>query len=209
MLSSGFQALRNSSFLQVFAKDEAFYGKLTSAASTKPLATATYGRVLHQRLINSALKYQQNVSTATSAEELKKQLDYIRPRYDRYSLHVPGLTCPQAEDDRACSKPASVTHGGFCQSHSMDARECCEDIIDTYEAYTATLKKWVRLGTPATLRRCRELHNKIQEELVGGIPLTKSNPKVWSAVSNIWSSVSKAWFWLVWSAGSEVCLLVT
>ena len=64
----------------------------------------------------------------------------------------------------------------------MDARECCEDIVHTYEAYTAALKKWVRLGTPATLRRCRELHNKIQEELVGGIPFTKSNPKLLSGL---------------------------
>lgn len=129
------------------------------------------GRVYHQQLVNASVKYQQNVSVPDSADTLEKLLDFVRPRYDRYSVAIPGLFCPQAGVDGAvCGAPACVRYEGFCREHMLDAMESCEDILETYREYLVALKKWARLGAPRHLQRVRPLHARILEELVGGKP---------------------------------------
>ena len=90
------------------------------------------------------------------AEALERLLDFVRPRYDRYSLPIPGLLCPQARADGAvCGAPAYVRYEGFCREHMLDAMESCEDILETYREYIVALKKWARLGAPRHLQRVR------------------------------------------------------
>ena len=153
--------------VQVFVKDEVFYGKLTS---DPPQETVKRGKIHHQQLVNASVKYQQNVSVPNSADTLEKLLDFVRPRYDRYSLPIPGLLCPQARADGAvCGALAYVRYEGFCREHMLDAMESCEDILETYREYIDGLKKWARLGTPRHLQHVRPLHARILEELVGGM----------------------------------------
>ena len=67
-----------------------------------------------KKLANHSVKFVHKRSVKASADQLKEILEFMEPRFSRFTCAL-SEGCPV----EACQQPASVANNGFCQEHAI------------------------------------------------------------------------------------------